>query len=67
MNKKTKSIIIGGLVSGIVYAGLMAGFDYYDGNEFKIWRFLWNFFFFGGVMSLLTGYNVRKQSENKGE
>tara|TARA_B110000238_G_C15886305_1_gene335733 strand:+ start:423 stop:626 length:204 start_codon:yes stop_codon:yes gene_type:complete len=65
MNKQTKSIIIGGLFGGIVYAGIMAEFDYSDGQGFRIWKFLWSFFFFGGFMSFLTHYNLKKQSKNE--
>ena len=65
MNKQIKSIIIGGLFGGTVYAGIMAGFDYSDGENFNVWRFLWNFFFLGGFMSFLTYYNLKKQSKNE--
>lgn len=61
MNKKTKSILIGGLVGGIAYTAIMAGFDYFNGKEFSLWKSLWNFLFFGGFMSLLTRYNLKKQ------
>jgi len=67
MNSKNKSIIkselIGGLIAGLVYAILMAGFDYSEGEEFKIWKFLFNLFFFGGFMAFMTRYNLKKQSK----
>lgn len=36
MSKKNKSILISGIISGTVYAGVMAGFDYFDGQDFRI-------------------------------
>jgi hypothetical protein len=63
MNTQTKSIIKSGLFSGIVYAGLMAGFDYSDGQDFKIWKFIFNASFFGIFMALMTRYNLKKQAD----
>jgi hypothetical protein len=60
LNKQIKSIIIGGLLGGTVYAGIMAGFDYSDGENFKIWKFLCNFLFVGAFMSFLTHINLKK-------
>jgi hypothetical protein len=69
MNKQTKSIIIGGLVGGIVYASIMAGFDFSDGQNFRIWRFILNALIFGTFMGLMTRYNIKKQlkKENNNE
>jgi hypothetical protein len=67
MKIRTKKMILGGLTAGLVYAGLMAGFDYSDGQEFRIWRFLFNALFLGTFMGFITRDNVKKQSkkENK--
>ncbi|WP_458626436.1 hypothetical protein [Winogradskyella sp. PC D3.3] len=65
MNKQTKSIIIGGLVGGIVYASIMAGFDFSDGQNFRIWRFIFNALIFGTFMGLMTRYNIKKQLEQE--
>ncbi|MCI2230532.1 hypothetical protein MC378_15255 [Polaribacter sp. MSW13] len=62
MNTRTKAIIKSGLFSGIVYAGLMAGFDYSDGQDFKIWKFIFHASFFGIFMALMTRYNLKKTS-----
>jgi len=43
MNSQTKAIIRGGLFGGIVYALGMAGFDYSDGENFNVWKFIFNF------------------------
>ncbi|MDH7914262.1 hypothetical protein [Winogradskyella sp. SYSU M77433] len=63
MNKKTKTIIIGGLIGGIAYASIMAGFDYSDGQDFRVWRFLLNAIIFGTFMAIMNIYNIKKQTE----
>jgi hypothetical protein len=63
MNKK-KGILIGGLAGGITYAGMMAGFDYFDGENFRTMRFLVNIIFFGSFMGYLVYYSFKK-GENK--
>ena len=65
MNTQAKSIIKSGLFSGIVYAGLMAGFDYSDGQDFKIWKFIFHASFFGIFMALRTRYNLKKQADKE--
>ncbi|WP_016991341.1 hypothetical protein [Flavobacterium sp. ACAM 123] len=65
MKSKTKAIIRGGLFGGIVYALGMAGFDYIDGENFNVWKFIFNSSFFGIFMALMTSYNLRKQSEKQ--
>ncbi len=65
MNTQAKSIIKSGLFSGIVYAGLMAGFDYSDGQDFKIWKFIFHASFFGIFMALMTRYNLKKQADKE--
>ena len=64
MKTQSKSIIIiiGGFFGGIVYAGIMAGFDYFNEQDFQGWKFLWSFFFFGTFMGFLTRYNLKKKS-----
>ncbi|AXT20389.1 hypothetical protein D7030_04515 [Flavobacteriaceae bacterium AU392] len=65
MNTQTKSVLKSGLISGIVYAGIMAGFDYLDGQSFRIWRFIFNILFFGILISLMTQYNLKKTSSKR--
>ena len=67
MNKKTKSIIMGGVVGGVIYASMMAGFDYSDGQDFKIWKFIFHTSFFGIFMGVLTRYNLRKQAKKEND
>ena len=65
MKTQTKSIIKGGLIGGIVYALGMAGFDYTDGENFKVWKFIFDLSFFGIFMSFMTRYNLKKQAEKE--
>ncbi|UQD55696.1 hypothetical protein [Flavobacterium sp. K5-23] len=53
------------LLSGLVYAGLLAGFDYSEGSEFKLWKFIFNACFFGLFMALMARYNYKKQNKKK--
>jgi hypothetical protein len=48
--------------AGIWYALGMAGYDYLDGDEFNIWKFLINFIGFGLIMSLLIRFPDKKSS-----
>jgi hypothetical protein len=61
MKTENKIFIKSFLISGLVYAGLMAGFDYSDGDSFRIFKFLFHFFFFGLFMGLLARYSHKKQ------
>jgi len=65
MTTQTKAIIKSGLISGIVYAGLMAGFDYSDGQDFRIWKFIFHASFFGIFMGFMTRYNLKKQAKKE--
>jgi hypothetical protein len=59
MNTITKKSIKSGLIAGIVFAGVTVGFDYYDDQDFRVWRFIFNFLWFGIFMGLLTNYNPK--------
>ncbi len=66
MNKsQTKSILKSGLLTGLIYALLMAGFDYSNEQSFRLFRFIINFLFFGIFMGLLAFYNIKKTKKNK--
>ena len=65
MTIQTKAIIKSGLISGIVYAGLMAGFGYFDGQDFRIWKFIFHASFFGISMGFFTRYNLKKQAKKE--
>ena len=36
-----------------------------DGQDFRIWRFIFNALFFGIFMGLMMLYNLKKQVENE--
>ena len=61
MKAENKIFIKTALTTGFIYAVLMAGFDYSEGKEFSILKFLLLFFFFGLAMGLLARYNHKKK------
>jgi len=61
MKTENKIFIKSFLLSGLVYALLMAGLNYFDGESFRIFKFLFHFFFFGLFMGLLARYSYKKQ------
>ena len=63
MKKRTKGIIVSGLVSGLLYAGFMAGYDYYDNEPISILKFIFNALFFGILMGVVNGYLMKKQAK----
>ena len=65
MTTQAKTILNSALISGSVYAILIAGFDYYDEQAFSLGKFLFNLFFFGAFMGFFTGYQLRKQAKKE--
>ncbi|HBO28296.1 MAG TPA: hypothetical protein DIV44_15600 [Leeuwenhoekiella sp.] len=59
MKSRLKSLLIGGCVGGGVYAAIMAAFDYYDEQEFSLWKFVINFLIFGGSNAFITWYSFK--------
>jgi hypothetical protein len=53
------------LTSGIIYATIIAGFDYCDGNEFRLWKFIYNTSFFGMSMAFMARYSFKKYEFKK--
>ena len=66
MKKHTKAILSSGL-SATVYAGLMALYGYHDNEPFDFWKTLYNFISFGVFMTILTLYNLQKESKKDNE
>jgi hypothetical protein len=60
MKKYTKAILSSGLVSAIVYAGLMALCDFHKNEPFDFWKTLYNFISFGVFIAILALYNQKK-------
>ena len=65
MNTITKKLIKSSLIAGIAFAGVMVGLDYYHGHDFSIWKFIFNFLWFGLFIGLLNGYNPKKNRKSK--
>jgi hypothetical protein len=65
MNKVNKSILIGGLVGGIINAVFIAGLDYYNGHNFSILKFLFTTLIFGISMGFVTRYNIKKKLDKE--
>ena len=65
MNPITKTMIKTFLFSGLIYAGIMAGYDYSEGNGFRLWRFIFLATFFGLFMALLSRYKYKKNDSPK--
>lgn len=61
MKTENKIFVKSFLISGLIYAGLMAGFDFSNDSPFRIFKFLFHFFFFGLFMGLLTRNTHKKQ------
>ncbi len=65
MKKQTKAILLSSFLGAITYSGGMAGFDYYDGEDFRIGKFIFNFIFFAFIMGYIAKRSFKKQAENK--
>ncbi|MBD0852074.1 hypothetical protein [Maribacter arenosus] len=65
MKVQTKKILKYGLFSGLGFAGLTAVFDYIDGHDFKLWKFLFGFFFFGLAMGASIRYDLKKYAQQE--
>jgi len=64
MNTLTKRAIKSGVIAGITFGIITAGLEYFEGQNFKIWKFIFNVLFFGTVMSLLFNYSMKKQQKD---
>ncbi|ESU22806.1 hypothetical protein FLJC2902T_32450 [Flavobacterium limnosediminis JC2902] len=65
MEPITKRMIKTFFISGLIYAGLMAGDDYIGGNGFRLWRFILHASVFGLLMAFLFRYNFKKNESSK--
>ncbi|MGQ7947101.1 hypothetical protein [Flavobacterium sp. WC2509] len=65
MKPITKTMIKTFLFTGLIYAGLMAGYDYSEGNGFQLWKFIFHASFFGLFMALMARYSYKKNESSK--
>jgi len=55
-----KKRIVSGIAIGLLYASLMAGYDYFTELSFSLPKFIFNCLFFGLVMGYVMRYKVTK-------
>jgi hypothetical protein len=70
MKVENKIFIKSFLLSGLVYTTFMAGFDYYDKQNFSLVKFIFHFLFFGLFIGLMTRYShlkLLKKQRNENE
>lgn len=60
MNTITKASIRPGLFSGLAYAILLAGDDYWSNGNFNTGKFLLRFLVFGLLTTLIIRYHLKK-------
>ncbi len=63
MKSYTKRAIKSGIFAGIGFGVATAGIDYYDGNDFELWKLIFKILFFAVFMGLYFNYSFKKQSE----
>ncbi|WP_432671359.1 hypothetical protein [Flavobacterium sp. SM2513] len=60
MKAENKVFVKSAVMTGLLYAAIMAGFEYSQGEDFKIMKFAFLALFFGLSMGLLSRYNYKK-------
>lgn len=66
MSSLNKIFLKSSLISGLIFATLMAGFDYKEGLEFNTQKFFFRFIFFGLLMGSIN-WHYSKKEQNKNE
>jgi hypothetical protein len=57
-----KTVIKTGLLNGLLFAILMAGFDYFSNEPFSIKKFIFHFICFGFFMAISFRYKYTKEN-----
>jgi len=65
MKAQIKKIIIFSLISGLMFTGLLAVYDYYAGKTFSIREFILRGLYFAIVTGLFDYYYLKKQAKKK--
>lgn len=65
MNMQIIKIVLGGFMAGITNATILAGFDYSDGRDFRVWKFLFDFLLLAIVMGFIIRNSIKKQVKKK--
>ncbi|MCH2194316.1 hypothetical protein [Kordia sp.] len=63
MNLQTKQLLLYGVISGIIFAVMMAGFDYFNGEEFSGLKFIIHASLFGFFMAITDKYILNKKKK----
>jgi len=58
-----KRRIITGLLCGLLFSTIMAFFDYFTNEPFLLFKFVFNFFFFGLFMGIAFRYSTKKDNK----
>jgi hypothetical protein len=65
MKSYTKKALKSGIFAGIGFGIATAGIQYYDGDDFELWKFIFQVLFFAIFMGLYFNYSFKKQSEKE--
>jgi len=65
MKLHTKKTLKSGIFAGIGFGIITAGIDYFDGDGFELWKFVFKVFFFGLFMGIYFNYSLKKKSEKE--
>jgi len=62
MEKNIKLKIRTGVLSGLIFAVIMAGFEFYDENKFSVLKFIFHAVIFGFFMGLMARDKSKKNT-----
>ena len=63
MNKLTKSAILSGLISGVMFALIMFAFDYFEGQDFDPKKTTYQIVFFGVFMGIWNYFTLKRKEK----
>ena len=65
MKTSTKKIIKLSLISATIFSGMMLAFDYATGENITLFKFVFQFIFYGSFIGFWTKYNLKREKEKK--
>ena len=65
MQPYTKKALKSGIASAIGFGLITALLDYYNNDDFEIWKLIFKTLFFAAFMSVYFNYSFKKQSEKE--
>jgi hypothetical protein len=63
MKQHTKKIIKSSLISATIFSGMMLAFDYAAGENITLFKFIFQFIFYGSFIGFWTRYNLKKEKK----